>query len=190
VRANGGQAWAYFAWDKKGDNNKRANLAKPRAAGGAVFLYIIAMHSRLAVLVHAQRIPLKTEWRRRLRIEPTSTPLANPDTLVYLMDETLTQLEALVRDRPAQRWTRLRKTHLEPLRSLCPCGLNPLLAYFSSGVEALDAILSTDGYLTKEEKSMLCQAWHFLAQSEIEALCEGCCRVCAPALSFSLVGKK
>jgi hypothetical protein len=148
------------------------------------------MRSRLAVLLHAQRTPLKAEWRCRLRIEPVSTPLANPDTLVYLMDETLTQLEALVRDRPASRWLRLRKTHLEPLRSLCPCGLNPLLAYFVTGVEALDAILSTDGYLTGEEIFTLCQGWHFLAQSEIEALCEGCCRVCAPALSFSLVGKE
>jgi hypothetical protein len=148
------------------------------------------MHSRLAVLLHAQRTPLKVEWRRRLRIEPTSTPLANPDTLVYLMDETLIQLESLVRARPAPRWLRLRKTHLGPLRSLCPCGLNPLLAYFSTGVEALDAVLSTDGYLTGEEISTLCQGWHFLAQSEIEALCEGCCRVCAPALAFSLVEKK
>jgi hypothetical protein len=106
------------------------------------------------------------------------------------MDETLTQLESLVSARPASRWLTLRKTHLDPLRSLCPCGLNPLLAYFSSGVEALNAVLSTDGYLTKEEKFMLCQAWHFLAQGEIEALCAGCCRVCAPALSFSPVENK
>jgi len=148
------------------------------------------MHSRLAVLLHAQRTLLKTEWRRRLRIEPASTPLANPDTLVYLMDETLMQLETLVRDRPASRWLRLRKTHLEPLRSLCPCGLNPLLAYFITGIEALDVVLSSEGYLTEAEISTLCQAWHFLAQSEIEALCEGCCRVCAPALSFSLAEKK
>jgi hypothetical protein len=145
------------------------------------------MYSRLVVLLQAQRTRLKAEWCRRLRIEPVSTPLANPDTLVYLMDETLVQLESLVSARFASRWLSLRKTHLEPLRSLCPCGLNPLLAYFSSGVEALEVVLSTDGYLTKEEKSMLCQAWHFLAQSEIEALCEGCCRVCAPALSFSPV---
>jgi len=176
--------------DKICGGNKRAHLAKPRAAGSAGFSYIIPVHSRLAVLIHAQRTLLKVEWRRRLRIEPTSTPLANPDALVYLMDETLTQLESLVRDRPAPRWLRLRKTHLGPLRSLCPCGLNPLLAYFSSGAETLNAVLSVDGYLTREEVSTLCQGWHFLAQSEIEALCEGCCRVCAPALSFSPVENK
>jgi hypothetical protein len=165
--------------------NKRAHYAKPRAAGGNVFFYINPMQSRLAVLLHAQRTPLKADWRRRLRIEPVSSPLANPDTLVYLMDETLAQLESLVCDQPAQRWLKLRKTHLEPLRSLCPCGLNPLLAYFITGIEALDVVLSNDRYLTGAEIFMLCQGWHFLAQSEIEALCEGCCRVCAPALSFS-----
>ncbi|HSY54608.1 MAG TPA: hypothetical protein VK785_09185 [Opitutaceae bacterium] len=108
--------------------------------------------------------------------------MANPDTLVYLMDETLAQLESLVRARPTPRWLKLRRTHLEPLRALCPCGLNPLLAYFSAGAESLETVLSAD--LDKGEKSMLCQGWHFLAQNEIEALCEGCCRVCAPALSF------
>jgi hypothetical protein len=148
------------------------------------------MRSRLAVLLRVHRLRFKAEWRRRLRIEPANTPLANPDALIYLMDETLAQLESLMRARPTPRWLRLRKTHLEPLRSLCPCGLNPLLAYFSAGAEALDAALSADADLTKEEKSMLCQGWHFLAQSEIEALCEGCCRVCAPALSFALAEKK
>ena len=107
--------------------------------------------------------------------------------MLYLMNETLTQLEALVNARPASRWLKLRKTHLEPLRSLCSCGLNPLLAYFGTGAEALETVLSTDADLTKEEKFMLYQGWHFLAQGEIEALCEGCTRVCAPALSFPLV---
>jgi hypothetical protein len=142
------------------------------------------MRSRLPFFLQAHRAGLKAEWRRRLRIEPASSPLANPDMLVYLMDETLTQLESLVRARPTPRWLRLRKTHLEPLRALCPCGLNPLLAYFSAGAEALETVLSVD--LTKEGKFMLCQGWHFLAQGEIAALCEGCCRVCAPTLSFSL----
>ncbi len=101
------------------------------------------------------------------------------------MDETLKQLEALVRVRPASRWLTLRKTHLEPLRSLCPCGLNPLLAYFGTGAEAVNTVLSAAPGLTKEQKSLLGQGWHFLAQGEIEALCEGCHRLCAPSLSFS-----
>jgi len=103
------------------------------------------------------------------------------------MDETLAQLESLVHARPASRWLAVRKTHLEPLRSLCPCGLNPLLAYFGTGAEALKTVLAED--LTKGQKTMTCQAWHFLAQGEIEALCEGCHRVCAPSLSFSFFEK-
>ncbi len=119
--------------DKICGGNKRAHLAKPRAAGCVVLFYIIPMHPRLAVLLHAQRIPLKAEWRRRLRIEPASTPLANPDTLVYLMDETLTQLEALVRNRPAPRWLRLRKTHLGPLRSALSLRAKPAVGLLQHG---------------------------------------------------------
>jgi hypothetical protein len=93
-----------------------------------------------------------------------------------------------VRVRPASRWLTLRKIHLEPLRSLCPCGLNPLLAYFSTGVGALKLVLAED--LTKGQKAMVCQAWHFLAQGEIEALCKGCQRICAPSLTFSFAEKE
>ena len=149
--------------------------------------HILVVRSRLSGLVHVNQPRIKAEWSRRLRIEPVSTPLANPDTLVYLMDETLAQLESLVRARFASRWISLRKIHLEPLRSLCPCGLNPLLVYFGAGAEALKLVLAED--LAKGQKIMVCQAWHFLAQSEIEALCEGCCRVCAPSLSFSFAEK-
>ncbi|HWZ95411.1 MAG TPA: hypothetical protein VNW30_09480 [Opitutaceae bacterium] len=145
------------------------------------------MRSRLSALVRVNRSRLKAEWRRRLRIDPMSTPQADPDCMVHLMDETLEQLESLVRARPASRWLTLRKTHLEPLRSLCPCGLNPLLAYFSTGGGALKLVLAED--LTNGQKAMVCQAWHFLAQGEIEALCEGCHRVCAPPLSFSFADK-
>ena len=116
--------------------------------------------------------------------------MANPDTLVYLMDETLAQLESLVRARPTPRWLKLRRTHLEPLRALCPCGLNPLLAYFGTGAEALNMVLADAADLTKEEKLRLYEAWHFLAQGEIEALCEGCHRICAPSLSFSFVERE
>jgi len=145
--------------------------------------YILSVRPHLSALIHVNRPRIKAEWRRRLRIEPADTPLANPDIMIYLlMDETLAQLEALVRARPASRWLTLRKTHLEPLRSLCPCGLNPLLVYFGTGVEALKLVLAEN--LTKGKKLRLCEAWHFLAQSEIEALCEGCHRVCVPSLSF------
>jgi hypothetical protein len=151
---------------------------------------IIPMRSRLATLLRLHRPRLKAEWRRLLWMEPVSTPLANPDTLVYLMDETLTQLESILRTQHTPRWLKLRKTHLEPLRSYCPCGLNPLLAYFSTGVEALDTVLTVAASLTKEEKAIFYQGWHFLAQGEIQALCGGCCQECRrPKLSFSLAEK-
>jgi hypothetical protein len=148
------------------------------------------VRSRLSALLRVRRPRLKAEWRSRLRIAPAGAPLSDPDDMVYLMNETLTQLEALVGTRPASRWLTLRKTHLEPLRSLCSCGLNPLLAYFVTGAEALETVLSTDADLTRDEKFMLYQGWHFLAQGEIEALCDGCTRLCAPTLSFPVVEKQ
>jgi hypothetical protein len=171
--------------------SKRCTPAcKPCVANRRISGYTLAVRSRLSVLLRVHRPRINAEWRCRLRIAPADTTLlANPDTTVFLMDQTLAQLESLVRSHPASRWLTLRKTHLEPLRSLCSCGLNPLLAYFGTGAEALETVLSTGARLTKDEKFMLYQAWHFLAQGEIEALCEGCSRVCAPALSFPAVEK-
>jgi hypothetical protein len=150
----------------------------------------LSVHPALSVLLHRNRPRIEAEWRRQLRVEPAGTPLADPDNMAHLMDETLAQLESLMLARPSSRWLTLRKTHLEPLRSLCPCGLNPLLAYFGTGAETMNTVLADAADLTKEEINELREAWHFLAQGEIEALCEGCHRICAPSLSFSFVERE
>lgn len=100
------------------------------------------------------------------------------------MDKTLAELEMLVRSSPTKRWLSVHKTHLRPLRLLCPCGLNPLLEYFSTGAAAADSVLSGAESLSGAEISTLWDGWHFLAQGEIQDLCGCCRRVCAPALSF------
>ncbi len=146
------------------------------------------MQRPLSALLRAHHAALKAEWMRRLQAEPMSTPMADPTMLAYLMDETLAQVDRLVRAPPSPSWLVLHKHHLEPLRSACPCGLNPLLAYFSTGGEALIKVLGADVCRPEDEKTRICQAWHFIAQGEIEALCGMCRRVCAPALSFPLPG--
>ncbi len=113
--------------------------------------------------------------------------MAPPEVLDHLMDETLNQLERLVRVRPTTRWFVLHKTHLDPLYTLCPCGLNPLLSYFSAGGEALQGILADIGGLSGPGKDKISQGWHFIAQSEIQALCGLCHNICAPALSFPMI---
>jgi len=161
-------------------------LANRRAAGRAGICHVEEVKLQLATLLKSQRLTLKAEWRRRLCAEPVSTPLANPDVLVHLMDETLDQLAQLVQTQPAARWCTMHKVHLQPLRTFCPCGLNPLLNYFSTGGAALAMILSGAAGMSEREKPRLGAAWDFIAQQEIQALCGMCRRICAPALAFPL----
>ena len=128
------------------------------------------MQRSLSTLLHARRTPVKTDWSRRLWAEPQSTLMTNSEMLSLLMDETLDQLERLLCLRPTSRWTVLYKTHLGPLYALSSCGLNPLLLYFSAGGEALRKVLSISGSRGTAEKRRLDGTWHFIAQSEIQAL--------------------
>lgn len=71
------------------------------------------------------------------------------------------------------------------LRDICRCGLNPLLDYFHTGSDALQAVVGP--LLTEPEHRLLEHAWHQLAQHEVEALCGVCCRCVAPAASAPVV---
>ena len=48
------------------------------------------------------RAEIKRKWEILLRAAPATTPLGNPDTLVYLMDESLKQLFSLFRSKSTQ----------------------------------------------------------------------------------------
>jgi hypothetical protein len=145
------------------------------------------MPSALPILLHRHRHRLKSEWNRRLHVQPPSTPLANPDILVHLMDETLSQLESLLRSKPSAHWFDLHDAQLGQLRTLCPCGLNPLMTYFITGEKTFQTVFcghkGAPG-LSPNQKKALGRAWHVLAQREIESLCTPCCRICAPTLTF------
>lgn len=76
----------------------------------------------------AGRAQIRARWESLLRIEKVNTPLANPDTLVFLFDQTLDEVFAALRHHPAPRAT-------PP-----PAGVgenNPLLAYFVAAEQAL-----------------------------------------------------
>jgi hypothetical protein len=140
------------------------------------------MDSWLADLVRTHRLQLKTEWNGRLHLEPPSTALATPDVLLYRMDDTLEQLDALLRSQSAKGWVDWRPAQLSRLHEHCRCGLNPLLAYFVTGGAALDAVLPELG---GAGRTALDQAWLLLAQREIESLCAICRRVGAPTLEYA-----
>lgn len=81
----------------------------------------------------ARREDIRTRWVGLLRARRPTSPLANPDTLVFLMDWTLDEIMGELRELPTRR---------TPSRcSPCACGLNPLLDYFATAAEALAAMI-------------------------------------------------
>ncbi len=127
-----------------------------------------AMSRRLPELLRAHRLRLKADWSRRLGARPPRSPLALPEILQHRMNDTLDQLDDLLRTRPTLMMRKVREP--EP----CRCDLNPLLDYFATGGEALAAGLN--GELSAAEETILDRAWHYLAAREIQALCGACLR--------------
>lgn len=85
----------------------------------------ISMQAAFMRTLQTRRAEICERWETLLRIERVNTPLANPDTLVFLFDQTLAEVFT-ARSAPPQF-----------VRVECPCGRNPLLAYFLAGEQAL-----------------------------------------------------
>ena len=78
--------------------------------------------------LRARRAQIRSTWAALLRIEPVTTPLAEPQVLSYLFGATLDRIfDAL--ECPARE--------LCPAAFHCPCGLSPFLAYFRAAEQAL-----------------------------------------------------
>lgn len=78
--------------------------------------------------LRARRATIRSRWEALLRIERVTTPLANPDTLVYLFNQTLEEVFALLAA-PGERGP------LVALHEGCAC--NPFRAYYVAGEQAL-----------------------------------------------------
>lgn len=120
-----------------------------------------------------RRTHLKQVWERRLRLEPVRSTLGEPAVLVYMMDETLRQLEGLLTRRHVSRAEKAGD-----FESRCRCRLNPLLAYFSTGEAALLALLEDGGGVEEPLRTQVSGWWRLLAQREIDAVCGVCVRSC------------
>jgi hypothetical protein len=96
------------------------------------------MDERMLHALEAQRNELHSRWEALLRVEPVITPLGQPEALKHMIDFTLKTLFTSLHTAHSQR-----KKHLKSVRewaadrSLCPCGKNPLMAYFVAGEQAL-----------------------------------------------------
>ncbi|MBA3850372.1 MAG: hypothetical protein C0502_10325 [Opitutus sp.] len=113
----------------------------------------------------------KREWEALLRSEPTLSPLGNPDTLVYLMDETIAEVLKSLRARALRHVATNSRALLAPLQRHCACGLNPLLNYYATGELALHAVAAP---MLVEHLDEALTSYHLLAQKEIDTLCAVC----------------
>lgn len=131
-----------------------------------------------------RRHVLRGAWERKLRAEPVTSPLANPDTLVLLMDRTLDELLTELRKRcaPQAGLETNNGSVRAPPRGGCLCGLNPLLAYFRVGAAVLSAnCLRADFRRAVPDETAFnrCLAeammvWQTIAQREIRSFCNLC----------------
>ncbi len=145
----------------------------------------IDMQATTLRLLKTLLLNVRRHWEVRLRAIPPSSPLANPNTLVFMMDRTLNE----VFHQPARKKHVVAERQLEPLSphhraELCACGLNPLLAYFETAERALNecgADLQSEFApdLREEFDQRLSQAKRnlaLIAQREVESLCGSCRR--------------
>lgn len=86
------------------------------------------MEPKLLRTLRARRRGIARRWEALLRVEPVTTPLAHPDTLVFLIEETLRGALAELAASPGP---------LPALPVVCACGRHPLLAFFAAGEQAL-----------------------------------------------------
>lgn len=118
---------------------KRCNcLAKLCAAKAELLVHTRTMDERMLHAFEAQRTELHARWEALLRVEPVNTPLGQPEALKHMIDYTLNTLFAALHNphAPKRKHLRLVREWVAD-RGLCPCGKNPLLAYFVAGEQAL-----------------------------------------------------
>ena len=128
------------------------------------------------------RAEIKRKWEVLLRNAPATTPLGNPDTLVFLMDESLEQLFSLLRSKTAHQWLSRHPPAARVVGLSCHCRLNPLINYFIAGQAALAFAAQTvprsqhhlDDLAATECVDELLLTFRFLVHREIQAFCDVC----------------
>lgn len=96
------------------------------------------MDERTLHALESQRSQMHARWDALLRVEPVNTPLGRPEALKHMIDFTLNTLFAALHHPHVQRRKHIRSVREWAAdRALCPCGKNPLLAYFVAGEQAL-----------------------------------------------------
>jgi hypothetical protein len=139
------------------------------------------MQDELVRALRTRRADIHARWEALLRIEKVNTPLANPDALVFMIDWTLDECFATLRPLHARRRNGRPADAMGP-KPECPCGRNPLLAYFAAGEQAIEEALileqasssALDPVQRDEAFAELKLTVREIARREIEAFCSVC----------------
>jgi hypothetical protein len=94
------------------------------------------MQEALVHALRARRPKIRAHWEALLRAEPVASPLGHPDALIHLLDWTLDEIFVMLANPLAQHCAG-GTYYTSNDRSECPCGRNPLLAYFAAGEQAM-----------------------------------------------------
>jgi hypothetical protein len=121
-----------------------------------------------------RRPQIRARWEALLRLERPQTPLGNPDTLVFMFDQTL---DEVLTARPG------RPTGVVRSRAECQCDCNPMRVYFpaleQALLEALVLVQSEQPALSADERvdavAELCDTLRQVARREIAAF-DGLCQ--------------
>ena len=126
--------------------------------------------------VMAGRASIEEHWRTLLKIEPVSSPLANPEALQYLIPEALGEIFT-------RAASKRKAMSLESARAELPafnCGNNPYRAFYLAGEQALTeaAVLlqaqQQPALRRESDLAALVYATRVAARSEIDAFCGAC----------------
>lgn len=126
-----------------------------------------------------QRDPIHARWEALLHEHDSKTPLGNPDCLVFMMDWSLNEIFARLREIPTRRL--LSHTNDEPE---CPCGMNPLLEYYRTAevalTEGLERVHAAMPMLSAADKTAGMQFLQAIVakvrRREVETFCAVCQR--------------
>ena len=132
----------------------------------------------------AQRDQVKARWEGVLRLEKMTSPLANPDALVHLVDHTLDEFFAALPVEWARQTSGAAGTDqaCSTAPAPCPCGRNPLIAYFSAGRQAvlealvLGQVAMPDSAKAERDAAMQCvdRCYRDIERRELGLFCDLC----------------
>jgi len=150
------------------------------------------MNDSLLRTLQGLRPTILERWEVLLRAEPVTSPLANPDSLVYLMGWTLDRFFTALRGPLSRRRITGRGSNRASFteeRDLCACKMNPLLAYFATAELALvQAALPTLQPREREAAlNIIRLALQVVAKREIDTFCAVCQRRQTPSSSVESV---